>query len=56
VGSVWAVIGMVLDQPVFTFGPEMMRMPFPEYMADIGFTYFMIPIVAAGIGKTLARA
>jgi hypothetical protein len=25
------------------------------YMADIGFTYVMIPIIAAGIGRALAH-
>jgi hypothetical protein len=51
--AVWAVpfaLGMALF-PV----PDGMRMAPDAYMADIGLTYVMIPIIAAGIGYALAR-
>jgi len=54
-GTVWMVISLALDAPFFIFGPVEMRMPPDAYMADIGFTYVMIPIIAAGIGRALAR-
>jgi hypothetical protein len=54
-GSIWTLMAIALDAPLFIFGPEMMRMAPGEYMADIGLTYFMIPIIAAGIGHALGR-
>jgi len=54
-GSVWMVMAILLDIPFFISGPEEMRMPFADYMADIGFTYAMIPIIAGGIGHALKR-
>jgi hypothetical protein len=55
VGTIWMVMALALDTPLFIFGPAEMRMAPDAYMADIGFTYAMIPIIAAGIGRALAR-
>jgi hypothetical protein len=55
-GSIWTLMAIAFDAPLFLFGPEMMRMAPGDYMADIGLTYFMIPIIAAGIGHALGRA
>lgn len=54
-GTIWMVMAIALDTPFFIFGPAEMRMTPVAYMADIGFTYAMIPIIAAGIGHALAR-
>ena len=54
-GTIWMVMAIALDLPFFIFGPEEMRMPIDDYMADIGFTYAMIPFIAAGIGHALRR-
>jgi hypothetical protein len=56
VGTIWMVMALALDAPFFIFGPEQMRMAPADYMADIGFAYAMIPIIAAGIGHALRRA
>lgn len=53
VGTIWMVMAIALDLPFFIFGPEEMRMPVADYLADIGFTYAMIPFIAAGIGRAL---
>lgn len=54
-GTIWMTMALALDTPLFIFGPAEMRMTPAAYMADIGFTYAMIPIIAAGIGRALAR-
>jgi NO-binding membrane sensor protein with MHYT domain len=54
-GAIWMAMSIALDVPFFVFGPEQMRMTPADYMADIGFTYVMIPIIAAGIGHALRR-
>lgn len=54
-GTVWLLISLALDVPFFIFGPEQMRMSPDAYMADIGFTYVMIPIIVGTIGLALAR-
>ena len=37
-----------LDLLMFMWGP--MKMSFIDYMKDIGLTYLMLPIIAAGVG------
>jgi NO-binding membrane sensor protein with MHYT domain len=54
-GAIWMAMAIALDVPLFIFGPDQMRMAPADYMADIGFTYAMIPIIAAGIGRALRR-
>jgi NO-binding membrane sensor protein with MHYT domain len=54
-GTIWMLMSLTLDVPFFTFGPEQMRMAPSAYMADIGFTYIMIPIIVGTIGLALAR-
>lgn len=55
-GSIWLVMSVALDTPFFIFGPAEMRMAPADYLADIGLTYFMIPIIAASIGYAMKRA
>lgn len=54
-GSIWMAMSIALDLPFFIFGPDQMRMAPADYLADIGFTYAMIPIIAAGIGHAMRR-
>jgi hypothetical protein len=51
-GAGWAAMAGALDAPLFLFGTINMAMP--DYFADIGLTYAMIPIVAAVVGAALA--
>jgi hypothetical protein len=48
------VVCVVIDLPFFIYG-VLMRMSWPDYIADIGLTYVMIPIIAAGIGYAESR-
>ena len=54
-GTIWMLLSLTLDVPFFIFGPEQMRMDPGDYMADIGFTYAMIPIIVGAIGHALRR-
>jgi hypothetical protein len=54
-GAIWMAMAIALDLPFFIFGPDQMRMAPADYMADIGFTYAMIPIIAAGIGHAMRK-
>jgi hypothetical protein len=44
---------VVIDLFFFMWGP--MKMPFINYMEDIGFTYLVFPIVTIGFGYMLER-
>ncbi|NNE48449.1 MAG: hypothetical protein HKN37_17490 [Rhodothermales bacterium] len=48
VGGLWFVISLLIDLPLMLTGP--MEMPLTEYVADIGVTYLIIPIIEAGMG------
>ena len=52
-GAIWLVMNWLLDWPLFSFGP--MRMSMVNYMADIGLTYLMLPIITVGIGFQATR-
>ncbi len=54
-GTIWMLMALALDIPFFILGPEQMRMTPGDYMADIGFTYVMIPIITGTIGLALRR-
>lgn len=54
-GTVWLLMSISLDIPLFIFGPDMMRMAPADYLADIGITYFMIPCIAAGVASAAGR-
>ena len=47
-GLAWFAISVILDLFLFMWGP--MKMSFPAYMADIGFTYLIYPIVTTALG------
>jgi hypothetical protein len=52
-GVIWLGISLILDLFLFMEGP--MKMPFIDYMADIGLTYSLIPIITVGFGYLLEK-
>lgn len=52
-GVVWFIVNLFIDQIMFSWGP--MKMSFADYVADIGITYLLIPIIPTGIGFLLAK-
>ena len=51
VGVIWLTISLILDLLLFMEGP--MKMPFVDYIFDIGLTYVLIPIITIGFGYLL---
>lgn len=47
VGLAWVLQSLLLDWLAFSIGP--MRMALTDYVADIGVSYLMIPIVTLGL-------
>ena len=54
IGLVWAAMSIVFDLPLMLTEP--VNMSLGEYMADIGLTYAMYPLIALGAGVLAARA
>ena len=54
VGFIWLLVSLLLDWPMFSYGP--MKMTAAEYFSDIGVTYLLIPVIAAGCGHLLRDA
>jgi hypothetical protein len=52
-GLLWMAVSMVIDAPLMLLGGPM-KMTAGEYLADIGVTYLLMPVVTVGLG--LARA
>ena len=52
-GAIWLVMNWLLDWPLFSNGP--MSMSMVNYIADIGLTYLMLPIITVGIAFQAAR-
>ncbi len=50
-GLLWFAISFGIDLFMFSWGP--MKMPFWEYVSDVGVTYLIIPVVTIGIGLLL---
>ena len=53
-GGAWLAISIGLDLLIFMWGP--MQMSFIDYMKDIGLTYLMFPVIAAGWGRQTQKA
>ena len=47
-GAAWLALNLLLDAPLFSRGP--MRMTLTGYLADIGLTYLIIPVITVGLG------
>jgi len=54
IGLAWAAMSIVFDLPLMLSEP--VNMSLGEYMADIGLTYAMYPLIALGAGVLAARA
>ena len=52
-GLVWLVINILIDLPMVFGGP--LEMTLPEYFADIGLTYLIIPVITLSTGLASAR-
>jgi hypothetical protein len=50
-GLIWFVFSFLIDLVMFSSGP--MKMPFGDYLADIGVVYLMIPIITIGFAGSL---
>lgn len=52
-GISWLAINILFDLPLFSYGP--MQMSLQHYMADIGLTYLLLPVITIGAGFQAAR-
>jgi uncharacterized membrane protein YpjA len=46
IGILWLVINLILDYPMFAYGP--MKMTAGQYYSEIGFAYLLFPAFALG--------
>lgn len=53
-GLVWMAISIVIDLPLML--SPFIGMSLGEYVADIGVTYLMMPVITTGIGAAFAGA
>ncbi len=53
-GLVWMGVNVAIDIPLM-LAPSPMQMTLGEYLADIGLTYVMIPVITAGMGLVRAQ-
>jgi hypothetical protein len=51
-GAVWLVISVAIDAPLMLLGGPM-KMTVGQYVADIGVTYLMIPVITVGMGAAI---
>jgi hypothetical protein len=54
-GLLWLLVCVAIDAPLMLFGGPM-RMTLGQYLADIGVTYLIIPVITTGIGLVLAQS
>jgi hypothetical protein len=52
-GLVWLVISVAIDAPLMLIGGPM-KMTIGQYLADIGLTYLLMPVITLGLGMALA--
>lgn len=52
-GVIWLMINIIIDLLMFMEGP--MKMPFVDYIKDIGLTYLLIPVITIGFGYSLEK-
>lgn len=52
-GIIWLAENIIFDLMLFMEGP--MKMTITDYMADIGVTYFIIPVITIGFGYILEK-
>lgn len=54
VGLLWLIMCITIDAPLMLLGGPM-QMTVPDYLADIGLTYVIIPVVTWGLATAHAR-
>ncbi|MDH3498300.1 MAG: hypothetical protein OER21_16205 [Gemmatimonadota bacterium] len=54
-GGLWFAISVLIDAPLMLLGGPM-QMSASQYVADIGVTYVMIPVITLGLGLVRHRA
>ena len=52
-GVLWTLISIAIDLPLMLSPP--MNYSMDQYLADVGLTYLMMPIITAGIALAAAR-
>jgi hypothetical protein len=53
-GFLWLVISVAIDAPLMLLGGPM-KMTVGQYLADIGLTYLLMPVITLGLGMALKR-
>jgi hypothetical protein len=53
-GVLWLLISVAIDAPLMLFGGPM-QTTLAQYVADIGVTYLLMPVITLGLGMTLAH-
>jgi hypothetical protein len=54
IGLIWLMMSLLIDMPLMLLGGPM-QMTLPEYIADIGVTYLMIPVITIGMGAVVGQ-
>jgi hypothetical protein len=54
-GLLWLLICVAIDAPLMLIGGPM-KMTVGQYLADVGVTYLMIPVITLGMGAILAQS
>lgn len=54
-GVIWLAMCLLIDAPLMLLGGPM-KMTVGEYMADIGLTYVIIPVVTTGLAAASPRS
>ena len=52
IGVAWLIINLAIDLPLFLLESPM-KMSLPDYIADIGLTYLIMPTITVGMGWVL---
>lgn len=52
-GVLWLAISVAIDAPLMLFGGPM-HMTIGQYVADIGVTYLLMPVITVGMGAARA--
>lgn len=53
-GVLWLAMSLGIDAPLMLLGGPMLMTP-GQYLADIGLTYLLIPVITVGIGAARAH-
>jgi hypothetical protein len=54
-GLLWLLISIAIDAPLMLLGGPM-KMTVGQYLADIGLTYLLMPVITAAIGAAVANS